>query len=190
MRMMGLGEAESVHHQQLRSFQIRQFRIIDGLHVCDICQRTYAIAEDGQLVVHHHKGHDVEIADVQRVMRQDLMQSNGRHTWITMLSKAVRQHFQHSFLRLGIGIDVDLTKLAVRTDVVHTSHVVVVGMGNQDAIDLAEGLRQYLLTEIWATVNEQPGGVCLHQGRTAQTLVTRVLALADLTLATDDWYAA
>ena len=117
------------------------------------------------------------------------MQSDGRHTWITVLGKAVRQHLQHALLCLWIGIDVYLTKLAVWTDIVHTSHVVVVGMGYQDAVNLAEGLRQYLLTEIRPTVDEQPGGVCLHQGRTAQTLVTWVLALADLTLATNHWYA-
>ena len=62
-------------------------------------------------------------------------------------------------------------------------------MSNQDAVDLAEWLWQYLLTEIWATVDEQTGGIRLHQSRTTQTLVTRILALADLTLATNDWYA-
>ena len=189
MGMMRLGETEGVDYQQLRAFQIRQLRIIDGLHICDIGQRTYAKAKDGQLAVHHLNGHDVKVADVQRMMRYDLMQSDGRHTWITVLGKAVRQHLQHRLLRLGIGIDVHLTKLAVRTDVIHTSHMVVVGMSDQDAVNLAEGLRQYLLTEIRTTVDEQTSGVCLHQSRTAQTLVTRVLALADLTLATDDWYA-
>ena len=102
-----------------------------------------------------------------------------------MLGKAVRQHLQQSLSGYGVGIDIDFTKLAVGTDIVHAAHVVVVGMGNQNTVNLAEGLWHNLLPEVRATVDKQSGGIGLDKGRAAQTLVTRIWAGAGMTLAAD-----
>ena len=116
-----------------------------------------SVLRDRKFAVHHLYGHDVKIANMQGVMRQDLMQSDGRHAWITMFCEAIGQHLEHGLLGLGICIDIDLAKLTIRADVIHASHVVVVGMGDQDAVYLTKRLREYLLAEVWATVYEQTG---------------------------------
>jgi hypothetical protein len=124
------------------------------------------------------------------MMGQYLVQSDGWHTRIAVFCKAVRQHLKHGLLGLRVGIDIDLAKLAIRPYIVHSTHVVVMRMGDEDAVNLPEGLRQNLLSEIRATVYEQASGIALHQCRTAQALVLGVLALTHLALATDDWHTA
>ena len=48
-----------------------------------------AIAEDGQIVVHDLDGHDVEIANKQRLVLMNLVKLDGRNTRITVFGKAV-----------------------------------------------------------------------------------------------------
>ena len=81
-----------------------------------------------------------------------LVQTNGGHTGITVGGKTIRQHLHHATTSLLVGIDVYLAKLTVRPHVVHTAHMVVMGMGDEDAIDTAERLGKYLLAEVGATV--------------------------------------
>ena len=117
------------------------------------------------------------------------MQADGRYTRITVLRKTIRQHLQHPLTRNGIGIDVHLTKLTIRTDIIHTTHMVVMGMCNKDAVDSTERLWQDLLTKIRTTVDENSRGLRLHQSRATGTLITRILTPAHLTLASDHGYA-
>ena len=126
-----------------------------------------AIAEDGQIVVHDLDGHDVEIANKQRLVLMNLVKLDGRNARIAVLGKAVRQHLQHRLLCLGISIDVYLSKLTVRPYVVHPSHVVVVSMSDENAVNLPEGLRHNLLTEVWTAVDKQARAFCFDKCRTA-----------------------
>ena len=106
-----------------------------------------------------------------------------------MLGKTVGQHLQHSFTGYRVSIDIHLTELTIGTDIVHASHVVVMGMGNQDAVNLAEGLRHDLLTEIRATVNEQARRWRFKKHRTTQSLVVRVGTATGIALTPDSRYA-
>ena len=106
--------------------------------------------------MHHLKGHDVEVTDAERLVLVNLVQLDGGNTRIAMLGEAVRQHFQHTTTCYGVGIDVDFAKLTVRAHIVHTTHVVVVGMGNQDTVNASEDLWHDLLAEIRSAVYQQP----------------------------------
>ena len=103
--------------------------------------------------MHHFDGHDVQIADGQRLMGVDLIQPDGWHAGITVLCKTVRQHLKHPFPGNGIGIDVDLTKLTIRTDIIHTAHMVIMAVGDQDAVDPTKRFGKDLLTEIRTAVD-------------------------------------
>ena len=138
--------------------------------------------------MHHFDGHDVEISDGQGLMGMDLVESDGRYTRITIFRKTIGQHLQHPLFGNGIGIDVDLTKLTIRPDIIHPSHMVVMAMGNQDPIDLPERLWQDLLTEIRATVDQQARLISLHQHRTTRALIPWILTLTHLALAPNHWY--
>ena len=113
--------------------------------------------------MHHLERHDADIANLEKLVRMNLIQLNGRHSGIAVFCKAVRQHLKQSLAGIGVGIDVNLSKLTVRTQVVHASHVVIVGMRHQHPVNLPERLWQYLLTEVWSAVNEQAGALRLQQ---------------------------
>ena len=68
--------------------------------------------------------------------------------------------------------------------------MVVMAMSNKDTIDLSERLRQDLSAEIRTAVNEQSRALCLHQHRTAGTLVVRISAPTHLTLTSYHGHAA
>lgn len=122
-------------------------------------------------------------------MRMNLVELYGGDARIAVLGKTIRQHLQHRLTGLRVGIDVDLTKLTVRTDIIHTPHVVVMGMGDEDTVDATERKRHDLLAEVWTAVNEQTRGFRLDQRRTAQSLVVRVRTRTGVTPAPDGWYA-
>ena len=106
-------------------------------------------------MVHHLDGHDVEIANTEIFVLVDFVQLYGRNTGIAVLGEAVRQHLQHTLTGYRVGIDIDFSKLAVRTDIVHTTHVVVMSVGDEDAVDATEGLWHDLLAEVGPAVDEQ-----------------------------------
>lgn len=189
MGVVGLVEAQGIHHEQLRPRQIRHLALVDGLHIGNISQSPDAETQDRQLTMHHLEGHDLQIADMERLMRIYLMEPDGRDTRITVFYKTVGQHLQHRFLGQRVSINVDFPELAIGSDVVHTSHVIVMAMGDQYTVDLPEGLWKDLLPEVGATVDEQARGIRLDKSRATGTLVVRVWTLAHLTLAADDRHA-
>ena len=62
-------------------------------------------------------------------------------------------------------------------------------MGDEDAVDATERLWQDLLTEVGATVNEQPCLYGLYKYRAAQPPVARVSTPAGFALAANDGHA-
>ena len=84
-----------------------------------------------------------------------LVQLDGRDSGIAVFLKTVRKHLQQSFSCYRVGIDIYLPKLAIRSDIVHSPHVVIVCMGNKYAVNLAEGHLHYLLSEIRSAVYQQ-----------------------------------
>ena len=148
-----------------------------------------AIAKDGQTVVHHLKGDDTEVANGEGLMGKNLMKLDGRHTRIAVFGKAIGQHLEHSLAGKRVGIDVDFAKLAVGPYIVHSPHVVVVGMCDEDAVNLAERMRHDLRAEVGTAVDEQSRLFRLNECRTAQALVVRVGAATGIALAADGGHA-
>lgn len=180
---------EGIDDKHISTLKIREFSVVDGLHIGNVSKGTYAIAKDRQVVVHHFNRHDVEVANSKRLVLVNLVQLDGRHARIAVFCKTVWQHLEHALTGYGVGIDVDFAKLAVRPDIVHSAHVVVVGMGDEYAVNLTERLHHDLLAEVWTAVNEQARAVGLDECRTAQTLVVRVGAATCVALAADGRHA-
>ena len=59
---------------------------MDGFHVRDICQGTNAESKDGKVVVHHFERHDLQVANLEGMVFLDLVQLDGRHARIAVLS--------------------------------------------------------------------------------------------------------
>ena len=135
--------------------------------------------------MHHLEGRDAEVANGERLMEMNLVKLDGRHPRIAVFGKAVGQHAEHTLSGDGVGIDIDFAKLTIGTDIVHTTHVVVVGMRDEDAIDTTERMGHDLLSEIGSTVDEQTRLRRFYKGRTTQTFIVRIRAAAGMTLAAD-----
>lgn len=174
--MVGFFLPEGIDYEGIYVVQVGHLALADSLHVGDIDEGGDALrenrrvlcgvmlkakAEYGQLAMHHLNGRDDDVAYLERLMGVYLVQVYGRHARVTVFGEAVRQHLKQSLLGQGVGIDVDFAKLAVRPEVVHSAHVVIMGMGNEYAVYLAEGLFHDLLAEVGSAVYEQPGGFCL-----------------------------
>ena len=91
-----------------------------------------------------------------------------------MLRKAIWDGMHQGIGRDIVGIDIYLAELTERAQVVYTARMVVVDMSQQHRVNLAERLREHLLTEVGTGVYEYSRVFCLHQSRAAQTLVVRV----------------
>ena len=181
--------AQGVDHQGVAALEIGNLLFGNGFHVGDISQRTNAVTQNGQVVVHDLEGNDVEVANAESLVLVNLVELDGRDARIAVLGKAVWQHLEHASAGDGVRIDIDFTKLTVGPDVVHAAHVVVVGVGDEDAVNLAEGLRHDLLTKVGTTVDEQSRLLRLDECRAAQTLVVRVGAATGIALAADGGHA-
>ena len=187
--VMGFGEAEGIDHEPFGIFQKGVFGFLDGLHVGNVGQFADAITQDGEFAVQHFDGQNVQIPDLQGLMSVYLLELDGGYARVSVLRKTVGQHLQHPFLSYRVGIDVDLTKLTIRSDIIHATYMVVMAVGYQDTVDPAKGVGKDLLTEIRTAVDEQARLFRLYQHGTASPFVLRIGALAYLTLAADDRHA-
>ena len=190
VRVMRTVEAKGVDHKGVNTPQ--QFCLVrlDGFHVGDIGKAAKAETQDRQLAVHDTHRKNVDVANSHRLSSLNLMQTNGRHTWIAVGGKAIGQHLKHASASLSIGIDVDFAKLAVGSYVVHPTHMVVVSMSNKDAIDATEGLGKYLLAEVRPAVYEESRVPLLDEDGATKTFVFSVTTLANLTRAAYHWHPA
>ena len=78
----------------------------------------------------------------------------------------------------------NITKHAEATQVIDTSHMVVMDMRNQHTIQLAERNPQELLTDIRSCIYQNTGTLSLNHRRTAQKVIPWILAAAHLTITT------
>ena len=83
-----------------------------------------------------------------------------------------------------IAIDIDITIHTETTQIVDTTHMVVMDMRNQHTIQLAERNPQELLTDIRSCIYQNTGTLSLYHRRTAQTVIPWILAAAHLTITT------
>ena len=83
-----------------------------------------------------------------------------------------------------IAIDIDITKLTETSQIVDTTHMVVMDMRNQHTIQLAERNTQELLTDIRTCIYQNAGTLRLYHRRTAQAVIPWIPAAAHLTITT------
>ena len=189
MRVMRFVKAQCVNHQHVKSSQQFQFLLFNRLHIRDICHITKAETKNGKFPMHHPDRKYVNVTDTEYLMRPYLMQPNSGDSWIAMLRKTIGQHLKHTLTGILICIHIDFAKLAIGSDIVHTTHMIVMGMSDQYTVNAAERLRKNLLTKVGTTVYKDTSRRCLHQHRAAQPSIFRIITTADRTLTTDDWNA-
>ena len=88
----------------------------------------------------------------------------------------------HVFQCATVAIQRDATKRAEGSQVVKPSHMVVMLMGEQHAINFLKRKWHQLLAYVRATINQQSGIFSFHHRHTTQAVVARVGATTHLTV--------
>ena len=148
----------------------------------------YAEGENGESAVHHGERHYAEIAYLKRLVGTHYVEIYGRNARVFVLHKTIGHVVADIASRGLVGIYLYITEMAVRAQVVHASHMVVVVVGDEYAVNLSERLGENLFTEVGTAVDEQACGMRFYERRTAKTLVVRVGAAANFALAAYYWY--
>lgn len=180
--MMGLLKTQRVYDQCANTLEVRNFLIGDGFHIRYISEAAKAETKDRELVVHHLNRLYLNVAYPEYVMLIYCVYVQLWDTRVQVFSKAIWHRSVESVNSTLIGIDINITKLAKRTQVVESSHMIVVDMGKQDTINLTEWLAKNLLPKVRSTVDEHTCGRSLEQGGGPQTAVPRVFAPANGTI--------
>ena len=154
MRVVRTVEAQGIDHKSLHTIQQVGLIRLDGLHVGDVGEMPEAETQDGQLSMHHADGQYLDVSEGHHLAGSYLVQTYGGYTRVTVGGKTIGQHLHHASACFFVGIDVDFTKLTVGTYIVHTPHMVVMGMSDEDSVNTPEGLRKNLLAEVGTTVYE------------------------------------
>lgn len=177
--------SERIDHEYFRTFEVRHFFLVDGLHVGDISQFSESEPQDGHFSMHHHERHDLDVAYANGHMRFQHMKRKKRYSRIEMLREAIGEVVLHTLSGILVGIDINRSELAERPDVVDSPYMVVVDMGEKHPVERFEVEGQHLLSEIRSTIDEHPCRLGFEQSRAPEPMVVWVFASAHLTVAPD-----
>ena len=81
-----------------------------------------------------------------------------------------------------IAIHIDVAIDTESTQIINATHMIVMDMRDENAIQLAKRHTQELHADVWSCIHQDASGFCLYHHRTAEALVLRILASANLTI--------
>lgn len=166
MRTMGKG-TQRIHYQYIDPTQghIGCFRSSE--HISNKAQRAYAIAQDGQRTMHHLQRKHLYSLNGKWAIGLDGMKVQTGNAGIEYLLEQIGETFAKMRTRGPIGKDIDITEAAEGAQVIYTSRVIVVLVGEKYSIQTVEGYSQHLLTKVGTTVDQDACIVGFHQYRHA-----------------------
>ena len=178
-------KAQGIHHQTIDILQMRELLFRHTLHVSDVDQSPDAVAQDWQGSMHHPERHHLHLTDEEGTSRINLLQLHLRDSGILMFGKTIGNATPQPLRRVVLCIKGDFTQAAERTQVIDTSHMVVMLMRDEHPVNGLKRKVHHLLPEVGSAVNQDTRVVRLHQGRRTQTLVVRVIRPTHLAGASD-----
>ena len=187
--MMRLIESEGVDNQYFYSFKIRIFLLAHRLHVRDIGKLAETIAQNRHLIMENTDRNEFDIAYPIRMMRLYGMKLELRSSRIKLfgiLRKTVRHGIRQRTGYQFITIDMNISKHAETTQVIDTSHMVVMDMRNQHTIQLAERFPEQLHPYVRTRIYQNTGILRLYHRSTSKALILRIPASANLTIASQN----
>lgn len=156
--------AKSIYDEIINAFQIVELFFWDCLHVCDKGEVANAEADNWQFSVHHAYRNNLDAINVDGNMRLHLYQVDGRNARIALVLRreAIWDAFHEMIGTELFGIDIDVAKDAVGTEIVKSSNMVIMLMSDEDSVELLEVNLQHLFAEIRAAVNKDVLSVNFH----------------------------
>ena len=105
----------------------------------------------------------------------NIIQGNMRYTRIKVFRKAIRHAVLQTSGSIIFRIHRNVTKLTERSQIVQTTHMVIMFMGNQHSVYRTKIIQpKHLFAKIRTAVDKNTYSVYFYQTGTTQTVVTRV----------------
>src|SRR5574344_1106478 len=148
--------SKTIYHHILHTSQILHILLWDGLHISDISKILNAETYNRQSAMHHTDWHNLHIPYFKRHMRLNLQQIDGWHTRITLLlwSEAIRYALHQMISTKPLRIHIHITKHTEGTQVIQSTHMIIMFMRDQRSIQRLEIHTQHLSTEIRTTIKQ------------------------------------
>lgn len=166
MRSMCEG-TKRIHYQHIDTTQGLIRCLGSRKHVGHKAQRTDAIAQNGQHAMHNLQGQYLDSLNGKWAIGLDGMKVQTGNAGIEYLLEQIGEAFAKMRTRGPIGKDIDITEAAEGAQVIYTSRVIVVLVGEKYSIQTVEGYSQHLLTKVGATVDQDACIVGFYQYRHA-----------------------
>lgn len=166
MRSMCEG-TKRIHYQHVDTTQGLIRCLGSRKHVGHKAQRPDAIAQNGQHAMHHLQRQHLDSLNGKWAIGLDGMKVQTGNAGIEYLLEQIGEAFAKMRTRGPIGKDIDITEAAEGAQVIYTSRVIVVLVGEKYSIQTVEGYSQHLLTKVGATVDQDACIVGFHQYRHA-----------------------
>lgn len=137
----------------------------------------------------HSYGEYLHSTYIYRFVRTHGEEVDGWHSRVALLQRreAVWDAFEEVVGTELLGIDIDIAEDAVWAQVVESTHMVVVLMGDEYGIEAAKLHAEHLLTEVGTAVDEYAAVIDIDEGAATQAFVAWVCAGACGTGATYLW---
>ena len=165
---------QTVNHKRMYTAQCLQRFLGSCEHISNKSQRSYPIAENRELAMHHLQGKHLNTLYDNGVKWFYRMKVQSRDTGIKHLTKEIGQTLAQVTTSEIIGKDVDIAKATEGTQVIDTSRMIIMLVGEQYAIKTVKGYTHHLLTKVGTAINKYTCRIGLYQCRDTQATVTHV----------------
>ena len=147
--------SKCIDDKGVNAFQFRNFLRCYIVGICNIGQRTDAVAKNRKVFMHSLNGDDVNTRSLKwRFFHK--MEVGFRQAGILVMGKYIGIITHERLACFCVEVDVHFAILHIveRADIVKSSHVVTMGMSNQNCIQMANIMAQHLLTEIGTDIEK------------------------------------
>ena len=182
--------AQSVDHQRIDAFEFVELFGRNVVEIGQVGNTSDAEPQYRQLVMQSADRNDLHALHPERVFA-DRMETNFGNSRIFVLNECIVEILFHHPLYPLFGIDVDrLSRSVIEcTHIVQPSDMVLVLVGQQDAVDTLHMFAQHLLAEVRPRIDDQHHAVLFDECGSAQPLVPAVRRRAHPATARDHRYA-
>ena len=136
--------------------------------------------------MHDRQGNNLRLTHTEHHRGGHFMKRDAWHSWIGMRSETVWNTLVDVLQRVGVAINGNVAETAIGTQVIHSSHMIVVLMGEKHRTKPLKGERKHLLPEVRTTIDENVlSAIGGDKGGSAQPFVAWIVRTAYFTWATD-----
>ena len=174
---------QRVDYEDVERLEFRQLAVVDVVHVGKVSYffpgrlLVETVAQDWEIFVHAPYGGNGKRANSEGLAVGDIVKGHLRKSRVDMWFKNVVVVVTQRLYGYVVGIDLHIALLnpVEGTNIIDATHMVAVGVGDKDSLQMAHIMCQHLAAEIGSNVNQDVVPVAVgNKSRGTKTLVVRV----------------